>query len=219
MDVLSIIFDLDGTLLDTLRGLTETTNHVMQECNFPEHSSNSIKQFVGDGMRSLITRAAPGGTSMESIEKCCRLFEKHYAENWQSNCCPYDGISAMLTALEKQEIPLAILSNKPHLFTQMFVDHFFPQGTFQHVYGQRDGFEKKPDPEVAIEIAKELGVTTEYILFVGDSGVDIQTGKNAGMKTAGVTWGFRSREELLLHKPDILLNHPSELFDHVIFTR
>lgn len=219
MHVSSVIFDLDGTLLDTLGGLTETTNYVMQEYNFPLHSSDKIKQFVGDGMRNLIIRAAPKGTSKDRIDAGCELFKKYYRENWQSKCCPYDGINAMLDALKKQGIPLAILSNKPHQFTQMFVDGFFPPGTFGHIYGQRDGFDKKPEPGVALEIAKEIGVTTEYTLFVGDSGVDIQTGKNAGMKTAGVTWGFRSREELRMNKPDILLNHPSELIDHVIFTR
>lgn len=218
MKISSIIFDLDGTLLDTIGGLKDTTNKVMQQFNFPLHSSADYKLFIGNGLRKLIERAVPFGTSQVTIDKCCEEFEKIYSRQWMSNCCPYDGINAMLAALQNQGIPLAILSNKPHQFTTLFVEEFFPKGVFRAVFGQRDGFAKKPDPAMAQEIVKMLQVDSHSTLFVGDSGVDIQTGKNAKMKTAGVSWGFRPVEELLGNDPDILINHPIELLDHVIFT-
>ncbi|BHH83023.1 HAD family hydrolase [Desulforhopalus sp. 52FAK] len=219
MKISSIIFDLDGTLLDTIGGLTDTTNFVMKEFNFPQHSIETCKQFIGNGMRILIERAAPANTSSECIDDCCRAFKEYYSRTWKDKCCPYDGINAMLAGLQKWAIPLAVLSNKPHQFTQLFVEEFFPEDMFAMVYGQRDGFDKKPEPGVALEIAKNFGMNTDTMLFVGDSGVDIQTGKNAGMKTAGVSWGFRPRQELIENKPDLLLNHPLELLDHGIFTR
>ncbi|MFT5698261.1 MAG: phosphoglycolate phosphatase [Desulforhopalus sp.] len=218
MKVASIIFDLDGTLLDTIQGLADTTNQVLQQFNFPEHASADYKLFIGNGLRRLIENAVPVGTSSTRVDQCCQLFEKIYVENWKSKCCPYDGINAMLDALQKRGIPLAILSNKPHQFTKLFVEEFFPKGTFRYVYGQRDGFAKKPDPLMAVKIAKMLQVNTHSMMFVGDSGVDIRTGKNANMKTAGVSWGFRSVEELRENEPDILINHPLELLNHDIFT-
>ncbi len=218
MKISSIIFDLDGTLLDTIGGLVDTTNYVMQEFNFPQHSTEMYKQFIGNGMRTLIERAAPANTSFGCIDECCKVFNNYYIENWKDKCCPYDGINDMLSALQKQAIPLAVLSNKPHQFTQLFVKEFFPEDVFQLVFGQREGISKKPEPEAAMEIARTFEMNTDTMLFIGDSGVDIQTGKNAGMKTAGVSWGFRPRQELVDNNPDLLLNHPLELLDHVIFT-
>ena len=218
LDVSSIIFDLDGTLLDTIGGLTDTTNEVLEKFNFPQHTVDRYKQFVGNGMRTLIERAVPGETSSAVIDHCCMEFEKKYTKQWMSNCWPYDGINDMLAELQNQGIPLAILSNKPHRFTQLFVEHFFPEGMFRFVFGQREGFAKKPDPLVAVEIANMLQVDTQSTLFVGDSAVDIQTGKNGGMKTAAVSWGFRSVEELSANTPDILINHPLDLLEHVILT-
>jgi phosphoglycolate phosphatase len=122
----------------------------------------------------------------------------------------------MLAALSKHGVRLAVLSNKPHDFTRLFVEEFFPNGEFSIVYGQRDGFPKKPDPAVALEIATLLDARPQEMLFVGDSGVDIQTGKAAKMMTAGVAWGFRSVEELTENNPDILVNNPLELQQYVL---
>ena len=218
MNVSSIIFDLDGTLLDTLGGLADTTNKVMQHFNFPKHSIENYRLFIGNGMKKLIERSVPVGTPSMVIEQCCKEFEIVYSNQWMSNCIPYDGVNDMLDSLQNQGIPLAILSNKPHQFTQLFVDEFFPKDIFKCVFGQREGFGKKPDPSVAVEIAKILRADINTTLFVGDSGVDIQTGKNANMKTAGVSWGFRPYEELVQNAPDILINHPTELLDNVIFS-
>lgn len=218
MKISSIIFDLDGTLLDTIEGLADTTNEVLQHFDFPLHSLEKYKLFVGNGLRVLIERATPGGASAAVIDQCCLEFEKIYSKRWMSKCCPYDGINDMLATLQKRDIPLAVLSNKPHQFTKLFVEEFFAKDMFQVVFGQRDGFAKKPAPDVALEIAKKLQVPNNTTLFVGDTAVDIQTGKNAKMKTAAVSWGFRPVEELLGNNPDILINHPKELLDNVIFT-
>jgi phosphoglycolate phosphatase len=212
----SIIFDLDGTLLDTLDDLAETCNEVLEYHHFPTHPTGAFKNFIGDGLQNLIKKIAPVGTEENIIQQCCALFREQYSRNWKRNSCPYEGINDMLSALKKHGIDLAILSNKPHEFTKLFIDEFFPGGLFPIVYGQRDGFPKKPDPTVALEIAAQLGVRPQDTLFVGDSGVDILTGKAANMMTAGVSWGFRSVQELTDNNADIIVHNPLELEQYVL---
>lgn len=216
MQITSIIFDLDGTLLDTLKGLADTTNKVMQQHNFPTHSINEYKTYIGNGLVKLVERSVPENTPQDTVEQCCADFGEIYKESWRDGCCPYQGIDDMLAAIHDGGISLAVLSNKPHEFTKLFVAHFFPKIKFKAVYGQRPGYDKKPEPGVALEIAKIMSTMPENILFVGDSGVDIQTGKNANMQTAAVSWGFRPLEELEANNPDIIINHPTELLNHVI---
>lgn len=216
MSHLSIIFDLDGTLLDTLAGLAETCNTVLTNYGFPVHREENYKHFIGDGLRVLMERIVPEPAKENHIEECCTLFTELYGQSWKRNCCPYEGILDMLSALNVESIDLAVLSNKPHAFTKKFVEEFFPQGIFSLVYGQRDGFPKKPDPTVALEIVEKLGGKPKTTLFVGDTGVDIQTGKAAGMLTAGVSWGFRDRQELSDNKADIIVDSPLELVNYAI---
>jgi phosphoglycolate phosphatase len=216
MPCLSVIFDLDGTLLDTLADLAETCNLVLEGHHFPTHSADNYKNFVGDGLQMLMKRITPVGTEDRIIQQCCISFSRLYSQRWKRNSCPYEGINDMLSALKRQGVMLAVLSNKPHEFTRLFVDEFFPHGQFSIVYGQRDGFPKKPDPTVALEIASRFGTRPQDTLFVGDSGVDIQTGKAAGMLTAGVSWGFRSRQELTENNADILVHNPLELQQYVL---
>jgi phosphoglycolate phosphatase len=216
MSQLSIIFDLDGTLLDTLADLAETCNKVLAEHRFPVHPEDAYRHFVGDGLWVLMERIIPEGTERSVVETCCTMFIESYARNWKKNSCPYDGIPEMLTALQKKGIELAVLSNKPHIFTQLFVDEFFPKGLFSFVYGQREGVPKKPDPTVALEIAAKLRTGPHKTLFVGDTGVDIQTGKAAGMITAGVSWGFRGEQELVDNNADLIVKSPLELLNYAI---
>lgn len=211
----SIIFDLDGTLLDTLADIAETANAVLACHGFPGHPPEAYRHFVGDGMDRLIERITPEGVAGHVHEECCRLFLKLYRENWQKTCCPYPGIVEMLTALEKQRTRMAVLSNKTHAFTTLFVDRFLPGQYFSCVYGHREGFAKKPDPTVAFEIAGKLRVDPANMLFVGDTGVDIKTGKAAGMTTVGVTWGFRGIQELQANNADLIINSPMELLQYV----
>jgi phosphoglycolate phosphatase len=216
MICLSVIFDLDGTLLDTLIGLAETCNEVLEDHHFPTHPRAAYKDFVGDGLEMLIRRSIPADASDIVVQQCCASFRNRYSRNWKRNSCPYEGISDMLSALKTHGVRLAVLSNKPHEFTKLFVDEFFPVGQFSLVYGQRDGLPKKPDPTVALDIAAKFGVRPQDTLFVGDSGVDIQTGKAAAMQTAGVSWGFRSVLELTDNDADIIVHNPLELQQYVL---
>ena len=188
----SIIFDLDGTLLDTLSDLAETCNEVLTRHHFPTHPLPAYKGFVGDGLYTLVGRMTPVATANIVLQGCAALFTEIYSRNWKRKSCLYDGINAMLAALKEQGMLLAILSNKPHEFVTLCVDEFFPEGLFTIVYGQRTGFPKKPDPSSALEIVERLGTRPQDTMFVGDSGVDMKTAKAAGMTAAGVSWGFRS---------------------------
>jgi len=216
MKYLSIIFDLDGTLLDTLTDLAETANEVLKRYKFPPHRHSAYKNFIGDGLVVLMQRITPPGTEEKVIQQCCDVFTRLYSQSWNRNCCPYEGINDMLSALKSRGIKLNVLSNKPHEFTKHFVDEFFPGELFSMVYGQRNGFAKKPDPAVALQIAGECGVNPREMLFVGDSAVDIRTGKAAGMVTAGVSWGFRSVQELMENNADVIVNSPLELEQYVL---
>jgi phosphoglycolate phosphatase len=216
MSYSSIIFDLDGTLLDTLGDIAETANTVLAHYGFPVHPQEAYRHFVGDGTTRLIERITPEGVTEHIHRKCYRLFLKLYGENWKNSCRPYRGIVEMLTALNKQGIRMAVLSNKPHAFTTLFVDEFLPGQNFSFVYGQREGFAKKPDPTVALEIAEKMRSHPRNMLFVGDTKVDIRTGKAAGMTTVGVSWGFRGIRELQENNADIIINSPMELLQYVL---
>lgn len=212
----SIIFDLDGTLLDTLTDIAESVNEVLTIKNFPTCSRENYKTFIGDGLHNLILRSVPDGTKESIIADCCKKFTEIYSENWKKNCCPFLGINTMLTDLSARQIKMAVLSNKPHAFTRLFVEEFFPEDMFEIVFGQRDGVNKKPHPAGALAIAEFLQTQPENILFVGDSDVDIQTGNAAGMGTAGVSWGYRNISELLENNAQVIVNSPSEIVEYVL---
>ncbi len=212
----SVIFDLDGTLLDTLQDLADASNQVLLNQNFPTHTTESYKLFVGQGLQHLIKQIVPPGTDNRIVEKCRADFEEIYSKIWNRNCCPYRGINDMLSALAKMGVRMGVLSNKPHSFTLPFTDEFFPNRPFEIVLGQREGFARKPNPDVALDIAKVLGSTPENTFFVGDSGVDMQTAANSGMRSIGVTWGFRTEAELIENGAERIINHPKELLNYVI---
>lgn len=216
MSYLSVIFDLDGTLVDTLHDLADTCNEVLVSHHFPTHPTSAFKTFVGNGLQILMNRITPVGTDELVLQQCCELFSKRYSQNWNRNSCPYEGINDMLSALKRHGVLLAVLSNKPHEFTKLFIDEYFPYDLFSIVYGQREGFPKKPDPTVALQVSAQFDVHPQETLFVGDSSVDIMTGKAAGMGTAGVSWGFRSVQELTDIKADIVVHNPLELEQYVL---
>lgn len=216
MSLKVIIFDLDGTLLDTLEDLAETCNLVLAECGYPGHGVEAYKYFVGDGLRVLMERITPDDVSEAGLDHCCDLFDQRYAQLWDKRSRPYPGVPAMLRELAQTGVQLAVLSNKPDHFTRTCVDSFFPEQHFSVVFGQREGVEKKPDPAGALEIARLLNAHPAECVYVGDTSVDMQTGKAAGMFTIGVLWGFRDIDELQRNNADMIIKRPMEIVEYVV---
>jgi phosphoglycolate phosphatase len=212
----SIIFDLDGTLLDTLGDIADTANAVLDHYGFPQHPFDTYRHFVGEGLRLLMQRSLPVSDDEELLNESCRLFLGLYQDRWHLHCRPYPGIVEMLNNLAAYGANMAVLSNKPHEFTVQFIHRFLPANHFSLVYGQRPGIARKPDPAVALTIASHFQVPPQALYFVGDTPIDIRTGKAAAMKTVAVTWGFRPSSELEREHPDLLINHPCQLEQHVI---
>lgn len=212
------IFDLDGTLVDTLDDLADTANRMLAEAGYPQHPLQMYRYFVGDGLKVLIERIVPAGTAEEEKKRCSQRFLEIYADHWRRKSCLYPGIDAMLADLKKAGMRLAVLSNKPHSFTLQHIEHFFPEKTFEVVFGQRTGVEKKPSPAALLEIASILDIPLKACVYTGDTAVDMQTGRAAGIFTIGVLWGFRDRRELLENQADMIVQHPMEIVQHAVHT-
>ena len=192
------IFDLDGTLTDTVESLTYSVNATLSELGLSQITEEQCKAFVGSGARKLIERSlkAAGDPELLHVEKAMEVYGRVFKENCTYHVAPYEGIVEMLDTLKTLGVRLAVLSNKPHLQTKDVVATFFGADIFTCVQGQQEGIPRKPDPAAVFMIAKELIVATKECLYIGDSDVDMQTGNAAGVTTIGVTWGFRSREVL-----------------------
>lgn len=212
MEFKAILFDLDGTLLDTLEDLGNSVNRVLAERGFPVHDLDRYRYFVGDGVLMLITRALPKQKQKNDvIHACVDAFQKDYSQNWMAKTRLYDGIAEMLDELIVQNMKLAVLSNKPHKFTKRCVDELLSNWKFEIVLGQRDNVPRKPSPEGALEIVENLNTKPENVLYLGDSAVDMQTAVAAGMFPVGVLWGFRSMKELQDAGAKVLIERPSEV--------
>lgn len=206
----AVIFDLDGTLLNTLGDLRAATNHALEVRGLPPHSMEEIRQFIGNGIRLLICRAMPEGTPEAEIDAALDDFKAYYAAHIHDRTVPYDGIPQLLTALRKRGIKVAVLSNKIDSASQQLIEYFFP-GKTDVVFGEHVGVPRKPDPTSCRMVMQQLGVQPEQVLYVGDSGTDMQTAKNAGLYVVGVTWGFRSKEVLLEYGADVLVHRPEQI--------
>ena len=206
----AVIFDLDGTLLNTLGDLRAATNHALEVRGLPPHSMEEIRQFIGNGIRLLICRAMPEGTPEAEIDAALDDFKAYYAAHIHDRTVPYDGIPQLLTALRKRGIKVAVLSNKIDSASQQLIEYFFPEKT-DVVFGEHVGVPRKPDPTSCRMVMQQLGVQPEQVLYVGDSGTDMQTAKNAGLYAVGVTWGFRSKEVLLKYGADVLVHRPEQI--------
>jgi Predicted phosphatases len=204
------LFDLDGTLLDTLDDLADSMNAVLASFSMPPHPSAPYRYYVGDGMENLASRAAPEGTDDVTIKKMAAKMGEIYKANWDKKTSIYPGIVELLDNLENRGVQLAVLSNKPDLFTQLMIKHYFGESRFCKVFGAREGVAKKPDPVAALEIADALSIAPADFLYFGDTNTDMQTGVAAGMFTIGVTWGFRPRKELEDSGAMAIINHPLE---------
>jgi len=211
MSYQAVIFDLDGTLLDTLEDIGATVNRVLSARGFPVHPIDAYRFFVGDGVAKLIERALPADKQdAETVRSCLEAYREDYDQHWNVKTRLYDGVSAMLDALTDLGLKLAILSNKPHEFTERCVREYLSQWSFDVVFGQRDGVPLKPDPAGALAIAHILGIPPAACLYLGDTAVDIQTAIAAGMTPVGVLWGFRPAQELQESGAQILIEQPIE---------
>jgi len=210
------IFDLDGTLIDSLADIAESINRMLDARGYPRCAQEVFKQMVGDGMEKLVERALPEGVrSEELIKVCVEEYRAHYDVLWNAQTRPYPGIVEMLTALKSRGMKLGLISNKAHRFTVPMTEHFFGPGVFDHILGQRDEVPRKPAPDGAHEMAVLLCLPTNEMAYVGDSGIDMQFAKSSGMRAVGVRWGFRSEEELRECGADVLISSAAELFNLV----
>ena len=216
MEKKTIIFDLDGTLLDSLKDIVISVNQVLEKLGYEAHTQEEYKQFIGDGAKKLLLRALPNGISDQTVQKALELFTDIYSKTIHSNTKPYKGIYEMLDSLKKNNFSLNLLSNKPHQFTLKYYDIFFKQYEFDFVYGQSEDFPKKPNPKTALHIANSLQIASEDIYFIGDTSTDIKTANNAKMQSIGVVWGMRDESELKSNGANYIVHTPSEILDIVL---
>ena len=212
-DIDLVIFDLDGTLLDTIEDLGDSVNEVLRSRRLPEHSYDDYREYIGDGMEMLIRRSLPGELAADHGELAAVLgdYQAAYGRNWNNKSRPYEGIPECLESLNRQGVKLAVLSNKPDHFTKLCVSELLSGTAFAEVSGDRDGIPRKPDPGGALAIAGELGIAAGRTLFAGDTNVDITTAVGAGMVPVGVLWGFRGEDELRKAGARHLVTHPDEI--------
>lgn len=210
MSVKLIIFDMDGTILDTLEDLADTLNYALKREGFPERSIEEVRDFVGNGIFRLVQLGVPEGCGEDAIGRVYASFNAYYKEHCADRTRPYEGVIKVIREVRRRGIKTAVVSNKSDFAVQDLVNVYF-DGLFDLSVGAKEGIRKKPAPDSVNAVLKALDVPREYALYVGDSDVDIETAKNAGMSCISVTWGFRDREFLLSHGAETLIDKPEEL--------
>ncbi len=205
------IFDLDGTLLDTLQDLANAVNYALRRHGMPEHSIDDVRRFVGNGVRLLMERAVPNGAGNPQFEAAFATFRQYYMEHSLDTTRPYDGIPELLHELKARGCKLAVVSNKMMAATQALVRHFFPDVDVAIGEHEAEGIRKKPAPDTVCEALRQLGCDKQGAVYVGDSDVDIMTARNSGLPCVSVLWGFRDRQFLTAHGATTFVSHPSEL--------
>lgn len=212
----TVIFDLDGTLLNTLDDLADSTNYALSKFGYPTRTIDEVRQFVGNGVAKLIERAIPEGKNNPNFEKCLAIFKENYAQNMYNKTAPYNGIIEMLSNLKSKGIKIAVVSNKFDLAVKELCKKYF-EGFIDFAAGENEaqGIKKKPAPDTVISVLNEFNFAPEDAVYVGDSDVDIMTAKNSKMSCISVTWGFRDEKFLLKNGATILINAPSEIYNHL----
>ena len=205
-----VIFDLDGTLLNTIDDLADTGNHVCALHGWPAHPVEAYKRMVGNGIPKLVERFAPAGTDRDTLDQAYGEFMAWYGLHKEDKTAPYPGMNEVARRLKEAGVSIAVLSNKADEMAGPVVEHYYP-GVFPIVQGALSGLPTKPDPTLLYKLMERMGADPERTLFVGDSNVDIQTAKNGGLASCGVLWGFRSRQELEAEGADFLARTPEEL--------
>ncbi len=211
-----VIFDLDGTLLNTLDDLADSTNFALSKFNYPTRTIEEVRQFVGNGVAKLIERAIPEGKNNPNFEKCLAIFKENYAQNMYNKTAPYNGISDMLANLKSKGLKIAVVSNKFDLAVKELCQKYF-NGYIDFAAGENEaaGIKKKPAPDTVLEVLKEFNLKPNEAIYVGDSDVDIMTAKNSEMPCISVTWGFRDEKFLLSYGATILIDSPDEIYRHL----
>ncbi len=208
----AVLFDLDGTLLDTLQDIANSVNKALSYFGFPQHELEAYKYFVGDGREALAFRALPEHhRDSATLDKLLAHIGEEYTRHWADNTRPYEGVPELLDALTTRGISMSILSNKPHDFTELMVSQLLRHWRFQIIAGALPDVPKKPSPTTALDIAQRLNLRPSAFLYVGDSGVDMQTAAGAGMYPVGAMWGFRTADELLAGGAKTLIAKPPDL--------
>jgi phosphoglycolate phosphatase len=213
----AVLFDADGTLLDSLQDLADSMNDTLAHHGFPSHEIDKYKYFVGDGMENLVIRSLPDAARADSdmVRQCLEMMRDNYGRNWKNKTRPYPGVPRLLDELSRQNIKMAILSNKPDNFMQQVVVELLPSWRFEIVMGERPPIPRKPDPTSARLISDMLGISPDRFLYLGDTATDMLTAKGAGMFGVGALWGFRTAEELLSSGARKLISDPRDLIDLV----
>lgn len=205
-----IIFDLDGTLIESLPGIATALNAALAEHKLPTHSTDAIRSFIGDGSHTLCARAAMD-QNKSTLELVHQSFLREYPKAWKAGTHIFDGVLELVKTLKSKNCTLSILSNKPHSFTTEMVDYFFPNKPFDLVLGQREGTTQKPDPSGVHELLGELGQSSNNSVLVGDSTIDIITARNAGIGSVAVTWGYHNLDQLVSVSPKHITKNMAEL--------
>ena len=214
MKYMIAIFDLDGTILNTLEDLADSTNYALKTYGYPERTMDEVRQFVGKGIRKLMERAVPEGTPVEEIDRVHETFTAHYKVHCADKTRPYDGIMELLQNLKKDGCKLAVVSNKADYGVQELCKQYF-DGVFDFAVGEREGIRKKPAPDSVNEVLKTLGCSRDRAVYIGDSDVDIQTAANAQMDHIIVEWGFRDVPFLIAKGAKVLVEKPEEILEIV----
>jgi phosphoglycolate phosphatase len=211
-NVRSVLFDLDGTLLDTLEDIARSANEVLEGQDLPLHPTGAYRRFIGDGVANLFRRALPAGIEDAGlVERCVEDFREAYGRGWNVATRPYPGIPELLDGLVARGLGMAVLSNKPDPFTRRCVEEYLARWPFRAVLGDRAGVLRKPDPGGALDVADRLGVAPGQVAYLGDSSVDMTTACRASMIPVGAAWGFRSEDELRAGGAAAVIAHPLEL--------
>ncbi len=212
-----VIFDLDGTLLNTIGDLTVAVNHTLGECGYPLRTYDEVRSMVGNGVLKLIERALPEKErTAENLARAREIFLPFYGAHNAEKTHPYEGIPELLEELRKRGVRMAVASNKYHEATCGLIPHYFPTIPFEVVLGQREGVPAKPHPQIVEDILSEVGVERREVLYVGDTSVDMLTAKAAEVDAVAVDWGFRPREELATHNPLAIISHPLQMLDYLL---
>lgn len=211
-----VIFDLDGTLLNTLQDLTHSTNFALKQFNFPQKTMEEVRTFVGNGVSKLIELAIPEGKNNKNFNECLKIFKEHYRQNMYNNTTPYYDIEKILKKLKKQNLKIAVVSNKFDLAVKEICKKYFGN-LIDYAYGENEakGIHKKPAPDSVLQVLKDSGFKTNDAVYIGDSEVDIQTAKNSNIQCISVTWGYKDAQFLIDNGATTIINKPDEILKYL----